>query len=68
MNHSVWHVKDQPQLLNPNSPIWVRLDLRLSEMLDRRRRLIKYTLKKEGRAVSHQVFDYEYKSSVMKKQ
>lgn len=27
--------------------LWAQMDIRLNEMLDRRRRLIKYTLKKE---------------------
>jgi ribosomal protein S15P/S13E len=30
-------------------PLWMQMELRLNEMLDRRRRLLKYMLKKEGK-------------------
>lgn len=44
------------------------MDLRLSEMLDRRKRLIKYTLKKEGRITTNEDFEYFYNDIITKKQ
>lgn len=46
------------------------MEIRLSEMLDRRRRLIKYTLKKEGKIESssnNQEFDAMFKEAIDKK-
>jgi len=41
------------------------MDIKLSEMLQRRRRLIKYMLKKEGKATEE--FESSYSASVLKK-
>ncbi len=49
---------------NANAPYWFRLEGRLTEMQERRRRLIKYLYKKEGRL--HE-FEEGYKQSIAKK-
>lgn len=41
------------------------MDIKLSEMLQRRRRLIKYMLKKEGKTTEE--FESSYSASVLKK-
>ena len=44
------------------------MNLRLSEMQDRRRRLIKYTFKKEGKSfASHEEFEDLYNETLKKK-
>lgn len=55
ITHYVWHSQDRRT--NPETPVvntsavpyWFRLEGRLTEMQERRRRLIKYLYKKEGR-------------------
>lgn len=43
------------------------MDVRLKEMLDRRRRLIKYMQKKEGKPSSGEEFEMSYEISIKKK-
>ena len=51
----MWHAQDTTQQTSierghrNSQPFWVRLEGRLSEMQERRRRLIKYLYKKEGK-------------------
>lgn len=53
ITHYVWHSQDKKS--NPTeasklySPYWQRLEGRLNEMQERRRRLIKYLYKKDGK-------------------
>ena len=47
------------------SPYWVRLEGRLIEMQERRRRLIKYLYKKDGKLNE---FEEGYNQSISKKQ
>ena len=49
--HYVWHLPDlqENQMSNCVSPMQTRLNNRLSEMTDRRRRLIKYMFKKDNK-------------------
>ena len=53
ISHYVWHMPDLQNEgadnLNDNQVIKERLSNRLSEMTDRRRRLIKYMFKKESK-------------------
>jgi hypothetical protein len=56
ITHYVWHQQDRKtNNANENgrnlhtSPYWVRLEGRLIEMQERRRRLIKYLYKKDGK-------------------
>ena len=55
ITHYVWHSQDRRSSTmegaqpSPNAPYWFRLEGRLTEMQERRRRLIKYLYKKEGR-------------------
>ena len=68
ISHYVWHMADQ----TPNgqeadtvqNQIQKRLTNRLSEMTDRRRRLIKYMFKKEGRIDQ---FDAQYPTTIRRK-
>ena len=74
ITHYVWHSQDRrtnPEatapVVNANGaavPYWFRLEGRLTEMQERRRRLIKYLYKKEGRL--HE-FEEGYKQSISKK-
>lgn len=59
IQHYVWHTKD-----NQKGLYAARLEGRLSEMQDRRKRLIKYLYKKEGKMDE---FDQGYIDSVSKK-
>ena len=66
ITHYVWHSQDRrtnPEATAP-VPYWFRLEGRLTEMQERRRRLIKYLYKKEGRL--HE-FEEGYKQSISKK-
>lgn len=50
ITHYVWHLPDKTDTDNPNTGrLPTRLQNRLGEMTDRRRRLIKYMFKKENR-------------------
>jgi hypothetical protein len=52
ITHYVWHSQDRRQeteKVSSTSPYWFRLEGRLNEMQERRRRLIKYLYKKEGK-------------------
>lgn len=51
ISHYVWHLPDlkDSQTNNSDAPVQARLNNRLSEMTDRRRRLIKYMFKKENK-------------------
>ncbi len=55
ITHYVWHSQDRrtaaetPQPTPATAPYWFRLEGRLTEMQERRRRLIKYLYKKKGR-------------------
>jgi hypothetical protein len=53
VNHPVWHTKSPENqndaLQNNEKAHWMMMETRLNEMLDRRRRLIRYMLKKEGK-------------------
>lgn len=71
ITHYVWHQQDRrsnpetnPMVLQNQIPYWFRLEGRLTEMQERRRRLIKYLYKKEGRL--HE-FEEGYKQSIAKK-
>lgn len=70
ITHYVWHSQDrrnnqEPTIHVPSQvPYWFRLEGRLTEMQERRRRLIKYLYKKEGRL--HE-FEEGYKQSIAKK-
>jgi hypothetical protein len=68
ITHYVWHQQDRrsnPEAaVVPVPPYWFRLEGRLTEMQERRRRLIKYLYKKEGRL--HE-FEEGYKQSIAKK-
>lgn len=54
ITHYVWHSQDRRNdqsnsvAQNASAPFWFRLEGRLIEMQERRRRLIKYLYKKEG--------------------
>ena len=74
ITHYVWHSQDRRTNPEPTAPVvnangtavpyWFRLEGRLTEMQERRRRLIKYLYKKEGRL--HE-FEEGYKQSISKK-
>jgi hypothetical protein len=53
ITHYVWHSQDPDDKIRQGqkyvTPFWVRLQGRLNEMQERRRRLIKYLYKKEGK-------------------
>ena len=55
ITHYVWHSQDPAanekikQGQRYSTPYWIRLQSRLKEMQERRRRLIKYLYKKEGK-------------------
>lgn len=48
INYYVWHTPDLKKS-KPAATIWQRLEARLNEMKDRRKRLVKSVYKKEGR-------------------
>jgi hypothetical protein len=60
-NHYVWHTKVQDMKTRSYTD---QMNIRLNEMQDRRRRLIKYLYKKEGKIDE---FEQGYKSSIDKK-
>ena len=65
ISHYVWH--SQERLLSSAdeyTPYWYRLEGRLNEMQERRRRLIKYLYKKEGKLAD---FEEGFKQSIAKK-
>lgn len=70
ITHYVWHSQDRRNEGTANdrntagSPFWFRLEGRLNEMQERRRRLIKYLYKKEGKL--HE-FEEGFKQSITKK-
>lgn len=49
ITHYVWHSQDRRKIEGPMTSIIERLEGRLNEMQERRRRLIKYLYKKEGK-------------------
>lgn len=55
ITHKVWHSSDMRRA--DNNRLWQRLESRLIEMRERRKRLIKSIYKKEGKSVD---FDKEY--------
>jgi hypothetical protein len=79
VNHPVWHTKSddtqnqvEERTVSPGGkPYWVLMESRLAEMLDRRRRLIRYMLKKEGKIQSGSKdtseFDVLFKEAIAKK-
>ena len=48
IGYYVWHTPDLKKN-RPSAKLWQRLDARLQEMRDRRKRLVKSVYKKEGR-------------------
>ena len=69
ITHYVWHSQDRRNEQPSNgsgvgSPFWFRLEGRLNEMQERRRRLIKYLYKKESKL--HE-FEEGFKQSINKK-
>lgn len=68
ISHYVWHMPDQkPNGQEPetdSNQMQRRLANRLTEMTDRRRRLIKYMYKKEGRLDQ---FDEQYPETIRRK-
>lgn len=70
ITHYVWHSQDAVQGekikhgQRYQTPFWVRLQGRLNEMQERRRRLIKYLYKKEGKL--HE-FEEGFQQSISKK-
>lgn len=70
ITHYVWHSQDPvsndkiKQGQRYQTPFWVRLQSRLNEMQERRRRLIKYLYKKEGKLNE---FESGFKQSIAKK-
>mmetsp|Transcript_28639 Transcript_28639/g.27638 ORF Transcript_28639/g.27638 Transcript_28639/m.27638 type:complete len:93 (-) Transcript_28639:521-799(-) len=59
INHYVWHQQDFV-----NTRFASRIEVRLQEMFERRRRLIKYMFKKDGRI---EEFEAKFKESIQKK-
>lgn len=47
IKHYVWHTPDL-KVSQFSAPLWKRLESRLNEMKDRRKRLVKSVYKKEG--------------------
>jgi len=69
ITHYVWHSQDKKAEENhrntsASSPYGVRLEGRLGEMQERRRRLIKYLYKKEGKISE---FEEGFRQSISKK-
>ena len=61
--HYVWHSKDLRKA-DPSARLWQRLEARLFEMKERRRRLVKNLYKKEGRLNE---FEKSYEKSMRQK-
>jgi hypothetical protein len=53
VKHSVWQKSKNEAAGTNTAPrkLWAQLETRMNEMLERRRRLIKYTLKKERESI-----------------
>ena len=51
VSHQVWIKNKQDASAPPRKKLWAQMEQRMNEMLDRRRRLIKYTLKKERESI-----------------
>jgi hypothetical protein len=49
IGHPIWHTKDAILDTIPRPVLWTRLETRLNEMKQRRKRLVKLMYKKEGR-------------------
>ncbi len=61
----MWHKKDVDQnAIGEDNYTWQKLEVRLNEMLERRRRLIKYMFKKEGKV---EEFEEKYLANIKKK-
>ena len=64
ITHYVWHSQDRRKVEGPMIGIIERLEGRLHEMQERRRRLIKYLYKKEGKLDE---FEEGFHQSISKK-
>ena len=64
ITHYVWHSQDRRKVEGPMTGIIERLEGRLHEMQERRRRLIKYLYKKEGKLDE---FEEGFHQSISKK-
>jgi len=64
ITHYVWHSQDRRKVEGPATGIIDRLEGRLHEMQERRRRLIKYLYKKEGKLDE---FEEGFHQSISKK-
>jgi len=64
ITHYVWHSQDRKKVEGPMTSIIERLEGRLNEMQERRRRLIKYLYKKEGKLYE---FEEGFHQSISKK-
>lgn len=64
ITHYVWHSQDRRKVVGPMTGINERLEGRLNEMQERRRRLIKYLYKKEGKLDE---FEEGFHQSISKK-
>lgn len=64
ITHYVWHSQDRRKVEGPMTSIIERLEGRLNEMQERRRRLIKYLYKKEGKLDE---FEEGFHQSISKK-
>jgi len=64
ITHYVWHSQDQTKGEDPALGLVGRLEGRLHEMQERRRRLIKYLFKKEGKLGE---FEEGFHQSITKK-
>jgi len=61
----VWHSSDKKEITSDSKPaLWSRLETRLLEMKERRRRLVKLMYKKEGRLSD---FERGFKTLLSKK-
>ena len=70
ITHYVWHSQDRRKVEGPMTGIIERLEGRLHEMQERRRRLIKYLYKKEGKLDEFEVGFHQSiskKSTIIKK-
>merc|ERR1712147_395929 len=64
ITHYVWHTQDRRKVEGPMTTMIERLEGRLHEMQERRRRLIKYLYKKEGKL---EEFEQGFHQSIKKK-
>ena len=64
ITHYVWHSQDRRKVEGPMTSLIERLEGRLNEMQERRRRLIKYLYKKEGKLDE---FEEGFHQSISKK-